>query len=51
MKFKECDIVKIMKDCDEEIKKGEIGVIVMVKQILVSLWVEQVLMLQKKQLI
>ena len=30
MKFKECDIVKIMKDCDEEIKKGEIGVIVMV---------------------
>ncbi|WOO38221.1 DUF4926 domain-containing protein [Anaerocolumna sp. AGMB13020] len=30
MKFKECDTVKIMKDCDEGIKKGEIGVVIMV---------------------
>lgn len=30
MKFKECDTVKIMKDCNKEIKKGQIGVVIMV---------------------
>ena len=30
MKFKECDTVKIMKDCDKEVKKGEVGVVIMV---------------------
>jgi hypothetical protein len=30
MKFKECDTVKIMKDCEEGGKKGEIGVVIMV---------------------
>ena len=30
MKFKEYDTVKILRDCDEGIKKGEIGVIVIV---------------------
>lgn len=30
MKFKECDTVKILRDCDEGIKKGEIGAIIMV---------------------
>lgn len=28
MKFKECDVVKILNDCNEGIKKDEIGVIV-----------------------
>lgn len=30
MKFKEYDIVKIMKDCEEGVKKGELGAILMV---------------------
>ncbi len=30
MKFKEYDTVKIMKDCKEGVKKGEIGAILMV---------------------
>ncbi len=30
MKFKEYDTVKILRDCDEGIKKGEIGAIIMV---------------------
>lgn len=29
MKFKELDTVRIVKDCNEEIKRGEIGVVVM----------------------
>lgn len=29
MKFKECDTVRIMKDCEESVKKGEIGAILM----------------------
>ena len=30
MKFKEYDTVRIMKDCEEGVKKGEIGAILMV---------------------
>ncbi|MCX4379699.1 MAG: DUF4926 domain-containing protein [Lachnospiraceae bacterium] len=30
MKFKEYDIVKIKKNCEDGIKKGEIGAIIMV---------------------
>jgi len=30
MKFKEYDTVKIMKDCEEDVKKGELGAILMV---------------------
>lgn len=30
MKFKEYDTVKIMKDCEEGVKKGELGAILMV---------------------
>lgn len=30
MKFREYDTVKIMKDCEEGVKKGELGVILMV---------------------
>ena len=30
MKFKEYDTVRIMKDCEECVKKGEIGAIIMV---------------------
>lgn len=30
MKFKECDTVRIMGDCEEGVTKGEIGVILMV---------------------
>lgn len=30
MKFKEYDTVRIMKDCDEGVKKGEFGAIIMV---------------------
>lgn len=32
MKFKEYDIVKIKKNCEDSIKKGEIGAIIMVFQ-------------------
>ena len=30
MKFKECDAVRIMVDCGELVKKGEIGAVLMV---------------------
>lgn len=30
MKFKEYDTVRIMKDCEEGVKKGELGTILMV---------------------
>lgn len=30
MKFKEYDTVRVLKDCDEGVKKGEIGAILMV---------------------
>lgn len=30
MKFKECDAVRIMVDCGETVKKGEIGAVLMV---------------------
>ena len=30
MKFKEYDTVRIMKDYEEDVKKGELGVIIMV---------------------
>lgn len=30
MKFKECDAVRIMADCGEVVKKGEIGAVLMV---------------------
>lgn len=30
MKFKECDAVRIMVDCGEAVKKGEIGAVLMV---------------------
>ena len=30
MKFKEYDTVRIMKDCEEGVKKGEIGAVLMV---------------------
>jgi|GEM_PF-1193021 len=29
MKFKEYDVVRIMRDCEEGVKKGEIGAILM----------------------
>ena len=30
MKFKEYDIVRVLKDCNEGVKKGEIGAILMI---------------------
>ena len=32
MKFKEYDTVRIIRDCEEGVKKGEIGVVLMVFQ-------------------